>query len=286
MSFQAMAWAVEQKLPTREKFVLLMLANRTNHDTGRCDPSHKRLAEDCGMSQSTVKRAIQQLEEDGYLVVENRSVEGVKIPNQYLLLLDRGVGSHRPYPVHSEPRVGSHRPEGSGHTDLRVGSHRPIKQELNLEGKPEEIGASAKTKDLVGVKEMISTVPGLSEQVAKDFLKIRKAKRAPLTQTAWSRILAVLAEAETKGCKPESALGEAVERCWQTVKIEWLVNAGLLSSAQVVPFRAKGGPLQPGFFYHPDDNGLAPEKRRVLSSETHDPCTGYTLEYMRKRGLL
>ncbi|MEX6662458.1 helix-turn-helix domain-containing protein [Pseudomonas sp. W2-17] len=135
MSFQAMAWAVEQKLPTREKFVLLMLANRTNHDTGRCDPSHRRLADDCGMSASTVKRAIQQLEEDGYLVIENRAFNAVKLPNQYRLCLERGVGSHRTYPVQDEPTLGSHRPEGLGHSDLGVGSHRPIKQEYNQEDK-------------------------------------------------------------------------------------------------------------------------------------------------------
>jgi len=135
MSFQAMAWAVEQKLPTREKFVLLMLANRTNHDTGRCDPSHRRLAEDCGMSPSTVKRAIQQLQDDGYLVIENRAFNAVKLPNQYRLCLERGVGSHRTYPVQDEPTVGSHGPEGLGQSDLRVGSHRPIKQESNQEDK-------------------------------------------------------------------------------------------------------------------------------------------------------
>ncbi|MEQ7921162.1 helix-turn-helix domain-containing protein [Xanthomonas sp. WHRI 1810A] len=135
MSFQAMAWAVEQKLPTREKFVLLMLANRTNHDTGRCDPSHRRLAEDCGMSPSTVKRAIQQLQDDGYLVIENRAFNAVKLPNQYRLCLERGVGSQRTYPVQDEPTVGSHGPEGSGQGDLRVGSHRPIKQESNQEDK-------------------------------------------------------------------------------------------------------------------------------------------------------
>lgn len=122
MSFEAMTWAVKKQLPTNQKMVLLMLANRTNSDTGRCDPSHQRLSEDCGMSVSTVKRAISQLEEAGYLVVESRSVRGVSLPNQYLLNLD-GVGSERTDPS-------SHRPEG-------VGSHRPTKQELlNQEVKP------------------------------------------------------------------------------------------------------------------------------------------------------
>lgn len=62
MSFQAMTWACEQDLRTAEKMVLLMLANRCNHDTGRCDPSHRNLAKDCGMSKSTLKRSIDRLE--------------------------------------------------------------------------------------------------------------------------------------------------------------------------------------------------------------------------------
>lgn len=180
MSFQAMAWAVDQKLPTREKFVLLMLANRTNHDTGRCDPSHKRIAEDCGMSVSTVKRAIMTLEDGGYVVAENRSANSVKLPNQYRLLLDRGVGSHRPHPghtdlspVHAEPRVGSHRPEG-------VGSHRPIKQEsLNQEVKQEvnlkdlpaaasAVGDTAAQSDQPRV-EIPSDMPGPKDQSCKTF---------------------------------------------------------------------------------------------------------------------
>ena len=48
MSFQAMTWATEQELKANEKIVLVMLANRCNHDTGRCDPAHKRLARECG----------------------------------------------------------------------------------------------------------------------------------------------------------------------------------------------------------------------------------------------
>lgn len=115
MSFEAMTWAVKKRLPTNQKMVLLMLANRTNGDTGRCDPSHQRLAEDCGMSVSTVKRAIAQLEEAGLLEVETRTLHGVNLPNQYLLNLDR-VGSER-----TDPR--SQGTQG-------VGSHRPTKQEL------------------------------------------------------------------------------------------------------------------------------------------------------------
>lgn len=118
MSFEAMAWAVRHELPVKQKIVLLMLANRTNSDTGRCDPSHKRLATDCGMSVSSVKRAIFELEQMGILSITHKSLEDVQLPNQYQLNLD-GVGSHRP--------------GGLGLCDLGVGSHRPTKQEYNQE---------------------------------------------------------------------------------------------------------------------------------------------------------
>ena len=44
MSFQAMAWAVDHKLPAMQKIVLLMMANRFNEDEGGCWPSHDLLA--------------------------------------------------------------------------------------------------------------------------------------------------------------------------------------------------------------------------------------------------
>lgn len=83
MSFQAMTWAVEQELPAMQKIVLLMLANRTNHDTGLCFPSHDTLAKECGMDKRSVIRQIEKLEAAGLLQV-NRSTNK---PNSYTLNL-------------------------------------------------------------------------------------------------------------------------------------------------------------------------------------------------------
>ncbi|CAE6906290.1 Replication protein [Pseudomonas marincola] len=183
MSFQAMAWAVDLKLPMREKFVLLMLANRTNHDTGRCDPSHKRIAEDCGMSVSSVKRAIQVLEDSGFLVTENRSANSVKLPNQYRLCLEVGVGSHRPDPVQDEPTLVQTEPTVGSRGTEGVGSHRPIKQEsFNQELNPElnlkELPAAASATGLVVIEggkrdkprvEIPADMPGPKDQSCKTF---------------------------------------------------------------------------------------------------------------------
>jgi hypothetical protein len=186
MSFQAMAWAVGQKLPMKEKFVLLMLANRTNHDTGRCDPSHRRIAEDCGMSAATVKRAIKELVAGGYLSVENRVKNGEKQPNQYKLHLDR-VGSHSTYPLqeaaevwsHStkvgsdRPNLGSQGTEGVGSQGAikQESSKQEVKQEENLKNLP--AAASAASGVVIPFEpprvEIPCDMPGPKDQTCKTF---------------------------------------------------------------------------------------------------------------------
>jgi biotin operon repressor len=95
MSFQAMAWAAAQKLPTRDKFVLVMMANYAD-EIGKCWPSLNRLAAETSMSRSTVQLAIKALEAAGLLRIEHREQDGVSLPNHYFLKL---TGVYRD-PVH------------------------------------------------------------------------------------------------------------------------------------------------------------------------------------------
>lgn len=139
MSFQAMTWATEQELKANEKIVLVMLANRCNHDTGRCDPAHKRLARECGMSLSTLKRCIEKLEAAGLLTIEHRELNGVSLPNQYHLHLD--VSSQRTHPVQKKTGVGSksgggvgsQAADGSVHSELQNSN---INQEVEPGSEP------------------------------------------------------------------------------------------------------------------------------------------------------
>jgi biotin operon repressor len=105
MSFEAMAWAVKQKLPVKQKIVLLMLADRINKDTGRCDPSIPRLAEDCGMSESSVKEALRALKEDGLVVAHERKMGVVNLPNQYEIVTGEIPGVGRIAPGGGSPRA-------------------------------------------------------------------------------------------------------------------------------------------------------------------------------------
>ena len=58
-------------LPSRAVVVYMYLAQRANSD-GQCWPSERRIALDLSISKSTVKRAIADLVESGYIRTEQR----------------------------------------------------------------------------------------------------------------------------------------------------------------------------------------------------------------------
>lgn len=100
--------------------------------------------------------------------------------------------------------------------------HRSQEQEQEQE---QDIAPSeappAKGKTSVSAKQMVESLPGLSEPVAADFIAHRKAKRAPLTASAWQSIAS---EVRSSAWLPDDALSEAMAAGWQGVKAEWLKN--------------------------------------------------------------
>jgi hypothetical protein len=59
----------------------------------------------------------------------------------------------------------------------------------------------------------------IDEQLAKDFLAVRKAKRAPLTSTALAEIVR---EAAKANMSLQAVLTECVTRGWQSFKASWV----------------------------------------------------------------
>ena len=62
---------------------------------------------------------------------------------------------------------------------------------------------------------------GVSVSVWKDFLEMRKAKRAPLTESA---LKLIKKEADKAGWPLEQALQECCARGWQSFKADWVQN--------------------------------------------------------------
>lgn len=87
MSLIAISLTIQQKIADPlAKFLLLLLADRHNGDTGECFPSIPRLTEDSGMSRSTVIRKLQWLQEAGFVTPVARTRNGgSQASNNYVL---------------------------------------------------------------------------------------------------------------------------------------------------------------------------------------------------------
>lgn len=85
MSWKATAYVkgLRENLTRSEKLVLMMLADYHNDETGQCDPSLQRLADDCLSSRRNVIRLLQALDGKGFLTTIERSNQ----TNQYNLNL-------------------------------------------------------------------------------------------------------------------------------------------------------------------------------------------------------
>ena len=94
--------------------------------------------------------------------------------------------------------------DSCGAGDEAPPNHKPIT--INQEPIKEKKSASA------------PTIPELSDSLMADFLKVRKAKAAPLTETA---IAGIRREADKAGLSMVEAITECVECNWQGFRADW-----------------------------------------------------------------
>lgn len=89
MSFQAMSWAVRQKVGNSTgKAILLMLANYCDAEN-QCFPSQKKLAEECECGLRTITRWLSEFEKNGLLERLHRvRPDGSRTSDEIKLLVD------------------------------------------------------------------------------------------------------------------------------------------------------------------------------------------------------
>src|SRR5229473_40883 len=94
MSFQAVAWAIKQKLPVVPKFVLVALCERANPDTGECWPGIATVADAVCLSERSVITYIASLVRNGYVMKHSmRGKDGRHRTNHYWIMFDRPSAS-------------------------------------------------------------------------------------------------------------------------------------------------------------------------------------------------
>lgn len=79
---------------SREKLVLLCLADYASDEDGQCWPSIRSLSAKAELSERAVQQSLKKLAEMGLITVRRRSVEGMSLTNVYRLNLDAITALH------------------------------------------------------------------------------------------------------------------------------------------------------------------------------------------------
>ncbi len=207
-----MTLAFKADVPSTEKLVLLALCDSAN-DQGECYPSVMALVKKCSLTDRAIQKAIQSLEEGGYLTREMRQGRSTvywmtpepRSPHPRTTFTPE-PGSP-PNVVHPTPERRSPPPPNHVHPTPERGSPRTINE-------PSEEPSGNRHK---------ARAPGdVDAQVWSDWVQVRKAKKAPVTETA---LEAIRSEALKAGMTLEAALRIACQRGWAGFKAEWVQEA-------------------------------------------------------------
>jgi len=202
----AQCWPLQMS-PT-QKAVLISLADNAN-DEGVCWPSVARIAMRTCLSERAVQTAVRSLIDQRLLVINERAGRSsyyIVTPAGHAPPQDMHPRSSRtPTPAAPAPAPAGAAPAPAAPAPRTVINH----QEPPVEPSKK-------------VRAVLATRPDdVPEKVWDDFQTIRKARKAPLTDTA---LEGIEREAAKAGWTLEQALRESCERSWQGFKASWVAD--------------------------------------------------------------
>lgn len=84
---RAYRWAWALDLPTTRKMILLALVEYADA-SGRCHPTHKQIAQRCGLASiNRVRGHISELAKEGHITIKEHFLSGRQTANTYTLLV-------------------------------------------------------------------------------------------------------------------------------------------------------------------------------------------------------
>ncbi|MBS6051311.1 MAG: helix-turn-helix domain-containing protein [Haemophilus haemolyticus] len=219
MSMRLMVQAMNCEVgnPAR-KLVLLKLADNANDD-GICFPSYQYIADKCEMTRRSAISHIEYLIKMGLVSKKERKNKDGSISNLYFLHLEQG----------SENFALGGENISLGSENFALGGSENISPRTSHSLEP--VTESKKTTQKSEF-EMLLEQFGISGQLAKDFITHRKAKKAPITETAMNGFLR---EANKAGLSVAESVAISIERNWQGFKATWYLKDKELQSSKQQP---------------------------------------------------
>lgn len=205
MSMRLMVQAMNCKVgsPAR-KLVLLKLADNANDD-GICFPSYQYIADKCEMTRRSAINHIEYLIKMGLVSKKERKNKDGSISNLYFLHLEQGSEN---FALGGENiSLGSENFALGGSENISpITSHslEPVNEPKKTTQKSES--------------EILLERFGITGQLAKDFIAHRKTKRGAISETQLSRLQK---QADKAGISICEAVEICIERNWQGFNASW-----------------------------------------------------------------
>jgi hypothetical protein len=118
-----------------------------------------------------------------------------------------------------------------GNPALKVNLEDNHKVEIEVKQKPTPSSSSSSSSSLSSTKKNTVAPPeGVTDSVWQDWIKLRKEKRAAVTQTA---VEGIQREASKAGVSLQTALETCCARGWTGYKAEWVADKSLSKTGQM-----------------------------------------------------
>lgn len=231
MSLKVMEWARTQTVASKpgHRHVLLLMADRAGDDGDGSFPSVGTLAEETGYSERTIQRILRELVVVGAIESgdQNRARAQIKRadrrPNVYRLCVEK-VPKTAPNGVTSATNNGVTSEQRGDICDMNGVTSATERGDIAVSPEPSMNHPMEPRTPLTPLAP-----PNVDPQTWADFLRLRKAKRAPVTATAIEGI-------EREACKAGITLQDALQTCcangWQGFRADWYAKKSSTPSRQ------------------------------------------------------
>jgi len=204
ISLMTEAWSL-QSINHTQKLVLLALADSANDD-GMCFPSIAALKKKCSLSERGVQKCISELEGMGLVTKKMRnghSTVYVVTPAQSAPLHVVHPAQRAPTPAHNAPPP----PHDVHPTPAQRAPRNQIETKVETSKNPKLSETQALLLEF-----------GIDGDLAKDFQKHRKTRKAEITKTA---LVGFQREADKAGIPITEAVRIAIESGWTGFNSAW-----------------------------------------------------------------
>ncbi|HEY4083425.1 MAG TPA: helix-turn-helix domain-containing protein [Burkholderiaceae bacterium] len=223
MSVRTMARVWSDSAQSGSHLLMLLAIADFADDDGRAYPSVAGLAVKCRMKVRNANYVLADLQASGELRVKTN--QGPRGTNLYQLVLGSSSAPNITKPLQAGAGMQSAAPLQSSAQTPATECAKPLQAaadepSLNHHEPSKVVGAARKKRSPTETKNDVEflVAAGCDRQHAEDWLKVRKAKRAAFTQTAWADLCS---EAEKAGITPGEAVAICAKRSWQGFDSSW-----------------------------------------------------------------